>query len=117
MLGIGYGTGRFSRPSSPDLSAMRAELTQQLRGEMKSELQTQMTKFAADEWNQQRQEYQHALVQAASQLEARRLADYASLRQDVETVAYRTEQEFNSLATPEPGRVTPAALQTEPQKP
>jgi hypothetical protein len=102
MLAVGYGMGRNTGASPSDVKQLRAELAQQLRGELRQDLQTEMMRFATDDLAQQRQEYQRALVQAAAQLEARRLADYTALRRDVETVAVQTQEGFESLASGKP---------------
>lgn len=102
MLGVGYGVGHSMGAASPDVNKLRAELAEQLRGELRHDLQTEMMHFATDDLAQQRQEYQRALVQAAAQLEARRLADYTALRRDVETVAVQTQEGFESLASGKP---------------
>jgi hypothetical protein len=109
MLAVGYGVGRNTGASTTDVKQLRAELAEQLRGELRQDLQTEMMRFATDDLAQQRQEYQRALVQAAAQLEARRLADYTALRRDVETVAVQTQEGFDSLANGKPVNWTNAS--------
>ena len=98
LVGVGYGVGRISARQTIDVAAMRTQITQQVRGD----LETDLKRFTAVELEQQRQEYQRALAAATSQWENRTLADYASLRQDVETVAYRTQEKFDLLASAQP---------------
>jgi hypothetical protein len=100
MIGLGYGVGWISAMRNADSPRLRAELAEQLRGELRDQLHAEFAKFVSDQSGQQQQAYQHALVQAANQLEARRVADYTSLRRDVETVALQTQEKFDSMAVP-----------------
>ncbi|MBI5388494.1 MAG: hypothetical protein HZA90_27835 [Verrucomicrobia bacterium] len=104
LIGAGFALARGTAPATKlDTAAIRAAMAQELRQELRSEL----ARFAADQATHQ-QEFQSALTRALGRLEAQRLVDYASLRQDVETVAVRAEDELQStrldlarLANPE----------------
>jgi|SRR5581483_4848383 len=86
LICAGYIAGRASAPGPRDFAALKSQVIQEVQQDLQSERAAQ------------RLEYQRALASAAQQLEERRLADYASLRQDVETVAYHTQEKFDSLA-------------------
>lgn len=92
LLFAGYSLHRWTAPGpNVDLNAVRAAVAQELRAELRAELQ----RFSADQARHQDQ-YQQALLRTLGELEARRLADYAGLRRDVETLAVRAEDEFLS---------------------
>lgn len=97
LLGVGFGLARLSSPGPPDLAQMRAEITRELRGEITQQLTADFSKFASDQLAQQ-QIYQRAIADAVRQFESRQVADYVSLRRDVETVAIRSQERFDQLA-------------------
>jgi hypothetical protein len=103
MIGLGYGVGRMHAPAQPDLAGLKVQVAEQLRGELRADV----ARLTAERAAQQREEYQRGLAQAAQQLDAQRQADYASLRRDVETVAYRTQESFDSLIREDGSHIVP----------
>jgi anti-sigma factor RsiW len=93
LVGVGYGAGRMHESQSADLAGMKSQIAQQVC----HDLEPQLTRLVEDQTSHNAQEYRRALTVAASQLEARHQADYANLRQDVETVAVRTQEQFDSM--------------------
>ena len=79
------------------------------------QLKTELARLAADQETRHQQDYQRVLAQAAAQLDARRQADYASLRRDMETVAVRTEERFDSMGVNStPANVVPVSQSIQP---
>ena len=99
VLGLGFGLGRASGPSPARLKdAIVTEVRQQLRQEMRAGLWAASANQAASENRrlfqeviqalQQKQEDHHrAVLEALARLEEQHVADYLSLRHDLETAA------------------------------
>lgn len=85
----GYGLARLTQPAAADQIALRAELTEALRSELRLELAAM-----AKAQDRREEKLRETLTQTLGELEARRLADHAILRRDVETVAVRAEDEL-----------------------
>jgi len=101
LLVTGYALARISSPAQPDMNQFRTELAQQIRGELRSELQTELATFAESYVTEQRAQ-QQAFVQTVHELDAGWLAALGRLRNDIETVAVRTQEEFARLASSAP---------------
>jgi anti-sigma factor RsiW len=103
LLAAGYGLARFNapKPAAPvaaiDTTALRAQLSRDVRNELARELRTQQLQFAADVITRQ-QDFQQAVATALTELETRQFVAHAALRKDVETVALHAQQEFDQLA-------------------
>jgi anti-sigma factor RsiW len=92
LIGIGFGLARWSTPAATvDPAALREAVVKELRDDLRAEL----GRFASGQSARQ-EEYQAALTETLGRLEAQRLAEYANLRKDMETVALRTEGEFQN---------------------
>jgi anti-sigma factor RsiW len=100
FVGLGFGLARLAVPP-PDADQIRADVFAQVRDELRSELQTEWTAIALALATEQRAN-QVAILRGLQQLDARWLADFGSLRKDIETVAVRTQEEFarRSSSTP-----------------
>lgn len=94
MAGIGFGLARATVPGY-DVSRLRAEVSSQITDQVTQQLKAELTRFATDQSARQ-QEYQQAITKAIGHLEAQRLLELASLRQDVETVAVNAQDELDS---------------------
>jgi hypothetical protein len=97
LLGTGFGVARITEKPA-DLSALRTELAREVRQEVRQELAAELRDHAARQaaWQEA---FQEAVVDVIGQLETRQVATYANLRKDVETVALRSHEEFNWLAS------------------
>jgi anti-sigma factor RsiW len=95
LLAGGVGLARWTA-ERPDVDAMRAEISQEIRTDMNRQFQSEFDRLASNQAAQQ-EELQQAIVVALKELEARQLAQHATLRQDVETVAIQTQAEFDHL--------------------
>jgi hypothetical protein len=116
VLGIGFGVGRFSSSSAADVERVRAALEPQLRESLRAELrqtlqaqldpalaravsasaaetQRRLTDYAVLA-EQRRADDLRAIQTALGNLDRQRLADYTSLRRNLETVAVLTDAGF-----------------------
>lgn len=92
LIGLGFVGARWSTPApTVDPAVLRSAVVQELREDLRAEL----ARFATAQTALQ-EGYQAALTETLSRLEAQRLAEYAGLRKDMETVALRTEDEFQN---------------------
>ena len=94
LIGLGYGLARMTVPSE---SRLRGQVVSELQTQFRDELRAELAKFTIDQSTRE-QEYQQQTARLISQLEIRQVADYSGLRKDVETVAMRTQEEFDRLA-------------------
>ena len=113
MVGIGFGMGRFATPATANAGKIRAaiepEIRQQLRQEFTQLLRDELDKAAsatlaasgeqtkrwvedyAQALETKRTEDNQAIYAALNKLESQRLADFVSLKKDVDTVAWWTD--------------------------
>lgn len=96
LLVTGFSLARITAPA-PDLTELRADLAEQLGGELRNEISAELMNFAAAQ-----SANQQSMIHAVQELDARWLADFGSLRRDVETVAVRTQEEFARLSSSAP---------------
>ena len=97
ILSVGFGAGRLASPTAANAQAFRASLKSELRAELLAELkQQQETQFAAFKLDAESRRAldNKAVFNAIGKLQAARQSDYASLREQLETVAWTTQ---NSL--------------------
>ncbi|HEY1173741.1 MAG TPA: zf-HC2 domain-containing protein [Verrucomicrobiae bacterium] len=85
MLSFGFTLSRMTTPKV-DVAAVEAQVRAQLTAEVKQQMQQSMAEFTAAQ-AKQRVEDQQQVVQTLRQMEAQRLADIASLRYDMESLA------------------------------
>ena len=112
-IGIGFGVGRFATPATANAGKIRAaiepEIRQQLRQEFTQLLRDELDKAAsatlaasgeqtkhwvedyAQALETKRTEDSQAIYAALNKLESQRLADFVSLKKDVDTVAWWTD--------------------------
>ena len=141
MIAIGFGVGRFATPATANAGKIRAaiepEIRQQLRQEFTQLLRDELDKAAsatlaasgeqAKHWVQdyalaletKRSEDSQAINAALNKLQSQLLADFVSLKKDVDTVAWwtdaglrRARQELVQLAD----YTQPANISNSPQK-
>src|SRR5438445_10195847 len=141
MIGIGFGGGRFATPATANAGKIRAaiepEIRQQLRQEFTQLLRDELDKAASatlaasgeqtKHWIEnyaqalatKRTEDNQAIYAALNKLQSQRLADFVSLKKDVDTVAWwtdaglrRARQELVQLAD----YTQPANISNSPQK-
>jgi len=141
MIGIGFGVGRLATPATAEAGRIRAEIEpeirQQLRLEFTQMLRAELDKAAsatlaasgeqAKHWVEdyaraleaKRTEDSQVILDALNKLESQRLADFVSLKKDVDTVAVnadaglrRARQELVQLAD----YTQPANISSSPQK-
>ena len=98
LIACGFALARLTSPRGTDVAHLRQELARQVSAEVRRELAAELAKHDAEQASRQ-DEFQRAVVQAVSQLEVRRVADQARLREDVETVALKTREQFERLAS------------------
>jgi hypothetical protein len=113
MIGIGFGLGRFAIPATADAEKIRAtiepEIRRQLRQEFRQTLRDDLDKTAsgtlaasieqskqlladyAKALESKRAEESRAIYDALNKLESQRLADYVSLKKELDTVAVLTD--------------------------
>ena len=92
LIGSGFGLAKLTAPSpQPSVAAFDAAVLEQLRTELKRDLSVQLTAL--------HREYREGVDRQIRQIEAERLADYSGLRQDVEIVALRTQEELVRLSS------------------
>lgn len=107
LLSVGFAAAKLTTPRV-DLATVRAELSQQLQDQVRQTVAAETNRFTADQTARQ-QAFQTAVLAAVNQLEIRQVSDHASLRRDVETVALRTQEEFERLAEPDHTVVQPVS--------
>ena len=90
LIAFGFALARFTTRNPSNLAADPA-VVETIRAELKKDLSVQLTAL--------HREYREGLDRRLRQLEAERLAEYQGLRQDVETVALRTQEEFLRLTS------------------
>jgi hypothetical protein len=141
MIGIGFGVGRLATPATAEAGRIRAEIEpeirQQLRREFTQMLRDELDKAAsatlaasgeqAKHWVEdyaraieaKHTEDSQVILDALNKLESQRLADFVSLKKDVDTVAVnadaglrRARQELVQLAD----YTQPANISNSPQK-
>ena len=91
LIAVGFGLALLTTPRQV-ASAPDPALLESLRAELKQDLSVQVAAL--------HREYRAAMDRRIGEIEAVRLADFEGLRQDVETVALRTQEEFARLAVP-----------------
>jgi hypothetical protein len=93
VLAIGIGVGRMTARTPGDYQALRASLKTELLAELQQEQARQFAdyKTAADT---RQSEDNKLFFTALGKVEADRVADYASLRKELETVAVATQDGF-----------------------
>lgn len=85
MLGLGFGLSRATAPQV-DVAAVQAQVRAEVAAELKQQMTATMVEFTTKQ-DKLRVEDQQQLVQTLRQMEAQRLADLASLRYDMESLA------------------------------
>lgn len=85
MLGLGFALSRMTTPVI-DQAALRAELKSEVESGVQKQWQQELKKLNA-QIDRQRLEDQQQVVQTLRQMEAQRLADFASLRYELDTLA------------------------------
>jgi anti-sigma factor RsiW len=85
MVALGFGLSRATTPQV-DVAAMQAQIRAEVTSELKAQMAQTMKEFAATQ-AKQRVEDQQQIVQTLRQMETQRLADLASLRYDMESLA------------------------------
>jgi hypothetical protein len=91
LIAVGFGLARLTAPQQV-ASAPDPALVESLRAELKQDLSVQLAAL--------HREYRTGMEKRIREIELARQADFEGLRQDVETVALRTQEEFARLATP-----------------
>ena len=94
MLAAGFGAGRLVSPASADPAAMRASLKREILTELRQQQERQLAEFKAAT-DERREADNKVIFTAIAKVEADRVADYAALHKDLETVAVLTERGFN----------------------
>jgi hypothetical protein len=89
MLGLGFALSQMTAPKV-DIAALQAEVRAEVTAELKQAMQQSLAEFKTAQ-AKQRVEDQQQLVQTLRQMEAQRLADVASLRYDMESMAMSAE--------------------------
>jgi anti-sigma factor RsiW len=100
FLSAGYAIARMTFPSI-DQSQLRAELAKELRTEVRQELASEMQKYSVEQLAQQ-SEFQQNVAATIGRF----ALQHATLRKDMETVALRTQEEFDRIAAVEHTGVT-----------
>ncbi|MGV3757746.1 MAG: anti-sigma factor family protein [Verrucomicrobiota bacterium] len=100
MLGFGFALSQMTAPKM-DVAALQAQVRADVTAELKAQMQQNLAEFNAAQ-AKQRVDDQQQLVQTLRQMEAQRLADFASLRYELENLAMSAEHD----ATPENARIT-----------
>ncbi len=101
LLSAGFVAARLTAPRV-DTAALRQEVAQDVRNELRQEMDARFARFIAatdarlDESNQ-------AVERSLGAVDARRAAEIAALRHDLETVAWSTNRQFRQLVSIEPG--------------
>ncbi len=94
ILTAGFGAGRLVSPASADPMALRASLKKEILAELQQQQEKQLADFKAAA-DQRREADNKVIFTAIAKVEADRVADYAALHKDLETVAVLTERGFN----------------------
>lgn len=91
LIAVGFGLARLTAPR-PVSAVADPKVVEALRAELKQDLSVQVAAL--------HREYRAAMDRRIGEIEAVRLAEFEGLRQDVETVALRTQEEFARLTIP-----------------
>jgi anti-sigma factor RsiW len=102
FLGAGYAIAHVTSPRI-DQHQLRAELAKELRTEVRQELASEMQKYSSEQLAQQ-SEFQQSVAATINRF----ALQHATLRKDVETVALRTQEEFERIAAVEHSGATGA---------
>jgi hypothetical protein len=116
MIGVGFGIGHFTTAAAVDTNKLRAAIEPSVREQLKQEfaqtLRSELEKVSAATlatsnadakqliadllklYESNRTEDNQAVYNALNKLDAQRLADYTSLRKELETVAVLTDVGF-----------------------
>ena len=105
LLGAGFGLARATS-RAPDPSRLRAELRLEIRSELEQRLKTELAVYASEE-SGARQQLERSVAESIGKLEARQDTEHTALRQDVETVAMRTQEEFDRIERSVAGQSAP----------
>lgn len=100
LIAVGFGLARLTAPR-PIMAAADPAVVEALRAELKQDLSVQLAAL--------HREYRVGVDRRIREIESERLAEYEGLRQDVETVALRTQEEFLRLAGAPAGGAAGAA--------
>jgi hypothetical protein len=100
MLSLGFALSQMTTPKV-DVAALQAQVRTEIATELKQQMQQEMAQFTTAQ-AKQRVDDQQQLVQTLRQMEAQRLADFASLRYELENLAMSAQHD----ATPENTRIT-----------
>jgi putative zinc finger protein len=97
LVATGFGLSHLTSGSVANVAQFRNEIAQQVRDDLTKEFAAKWTQLAADE-AARRKELSETLFKRIDEFERLRLAEFTGLREDVETVAIRTQEEFDRLA-------------------
>lgn len=100
MLSLGFALSQMTTPKV-DVAALQAQVRTEIAAELKQQMQQEMAQFTTAQ-AKQRVDDQQQLVQTLRQMEAQRLADFASLRYELENLAMSAQHDV----TPENTRIT-----------
>ncbi|MDB6021401.1 MAG: putative transrane anti-sigma factor [Pedosphaera sp.] len=99
VLAVGFGAGWLASPATADTRALRASLKSELRSELLAELkqqqEAQFVKFVRDTETARALDNK-TVLDAVANFNAARKSDYASLREELETVAVHTQNSLQS---------------------
>jgi anti-sigma factor RsiW len=95
FVGAGFALAKLTE-TPIDTQALHAEIVNDVRQQVRHELTTELASYSAKQSVRQ-QDFQQSIIQVIGRLEARQIAQHASLRKDVETVALHTQEELNRL--------------------
>ena len=102
VLGAGFLFGRLSAPAGVDANQLRTELRNEFSDQVQKSLDASRTETQqaletlATAWARARQEDQQNTLALLQRAEISRQTDFASLRRDLETVAFIGEQGLRS---------------------
>jgi anti-sigma factor RsiW len=102
FLGAGYAIAHVTSPRI-NQDQLRAELAKELRTEIRQGLASEMQKYSSEQLAQQ-SEFQQSVAATINRF----ALQHATLRKDVETVALRTQEEFERIAAVEHAGATGA---------
>jgi len=91
FVASGFALARLTTPRTADVAHVDPVAIETLRAELKRDLSVQLAALHS--------EYRAGVDRQIRQIEAERVAEYAGLRKDVETVALRTQEEFVRLTS------------------
>lgn len=95
FAGAGFAMAKLTEKPI-DTQALHAEIVNDVREQVRQELTTELTSYSAKQISRQ-QDFQQSIIQVMGRLEAQQMAQHASLRKDVETVALHTQEELDRL--------------------